>query len=184
MLMHDDARVVQRSEGHVRGYGLGLSRAEAVAAAEAAGYTLEPLAAGMSRPHVLGRSADGRCRVELIGPEPRIFKAVLVADLAGDVTAAAAWFLAAFAPDWQDAPAWLAAQLPDVIGGGEAETHLLRLHVWLRRLGHQPAVILTLSWVPDEGAGCTRAVARGRSIPTPADDARYAQGVSRLWSDR
>ena len=184
MLMHDDARVVRRSEGHVRDDGLGLSRAEAVAAAEAAGYTFAPLAAGMSRPHVTGRSADGRCRVELIGPETHVFKAVLVANLAGDVTAAAAWFLAAFAPDWRDAPAWLTAQLSDAVRGGEAETHLLRLHVWLRRLGHQPAVILTLSWVPDAGAGRSRAVARGRSIPTPADDIRGAQGGSRLWSDR
>ena len=141
--------MARRGEGRVRDYGLDIARSDAVAAARTAGYSFEPLAAGTGRPHLAGRSADGRRRIELIGPEERVFKAVLVADLTTDVVAAAAWFLATFAPDWQEASTWLSARLPDVAGGGDVEARLPRLHGWLRPLGHQPAAILTLTWVPD-----------------------------------
>ena len=141
-----------RREREVRVYGLGMSRAEAVAAAQAAGYAFDPFAAGTGRPHMVGRSADGHCRVELIGPEARIFKAALMADLGDDVVAAAAWFLTAFAPDWREAPAWLAARLPDVARGGHAEVRLAGLYAHLRRMGRRPMAILTLSWLPNERA--------------------------------
>ena len=141
--------MAHRGAGRVRDYGLDITRSNAVAAARAAGYAFELPAAGTSRPHLVGRSADGSHRIELIGPEERVFKAVLVADLTTDVVAAAAWFLATFAPDWQDAPTWLSARLPDVARGGDAEARLPRLHAWLRPMGHQHAAILTLTWVPD-----------------------------------
>ena len=151
--MGGGALMPEGRESEMRVFGLGMSRAEAVAAAQAAGYTFEPFAAGSGRPHVVGRSADGGCRIELIGPQERIFKAVLMADLDDDVAASAAWFLAAFAPEWREAPAWFAARLPDVASGGDAEAHQTRLHVLLRPMGHRHAAILTLSWVPDEPAG-------------------------------
>ena len=141
-----------RHTGAGRVYGLDLSRAEAVAAAQAAGYTFAPLATGAGRPHLVGWSADGQCRVELIGPEARTFKATLVADPADDMVTATAWFLTAFAPDWRDGPAWLTAHLPEVVRDGEAEAYLPRLHVRLRRMGHRPSLIFTLSWVSDGSA--------------------------------
>ena len=161
-------------ESEIRVYGLGISRVEAVAAAEATASTFAPLAAGPERPHIVGRSADGGCRVELIGPEARVFKAVLMADLEGDVPVAAAWFLGAFVPDWRDAPAWLAAGLPDVARGGGAEARLARLHVQLRRMGHLPTAILSLSWVPGKPNGIACAVERRPSAPTPTTRARRA----------
>jgi hypothetical protein len=140
--MHDTAA------SRLRTAGLGLSRAAAVARAAAAGYTFAPLAPGPARPHLVGRSADGRHRVGLIGPADRIFKAVLMADLDGEVTTAATWFLATFAPDWRDAPRWLAAWLPLVAAGGQADAALVRLQVRCSRMRNRPVVVLSLAWVP------------------------------------
>ena len=141
--------MADQHKGRTRNYGLGISRSDALAAARAAGYACTPPAPGRGRPHAVARSSDGSHYIELIGPEARVFKAVLVADLTADVTAVAAWFLATFAPDWPEAPAWLGARLPDVAAGCAAEARLPRLHARLRRLGHQHAAILTLTWAPD-----------------------------------
>ena len=134
----------------IRVYGLGPTRDEAMAALGAAGYSfrLEPGSPERpGRPHAVGRSADGRRRVELIGPEGHVFKAVLIDDLAPDV-AAAAQFLGYFAPDWDGACRWFSRHLPRLSHRASVETALPRLHVHLRKMGQRDKVVLTLSWTP------------------------------------
>lgn len=139
-----------------RVYGLGPARVDAMEAFQATGYSFRPQAGSPGRPgrpHAVGLRAEGKHRIELIGPEEHIFKAVLIADLTADVQAAAAQFLGYFAPDWDDAGNWFARQSPLLAHGAGVEASLPRLHVHLRKMGHQDKAVLTLSWVPGSSDG-------------------------------
>ena len=136
----------------IRSYGLGMTRADATKMLGEMGYTFQgPTGSSQEpkRPHAVGRSADGKHSIELIGPEERIFKAVLLADLSVDVQDVAARFLSYFVPDWSDASLWLSSNLPQLSQHESAETRMPHLQVHLRRTGNQHKAALTLSWIPD-----------------------------------
>jgi hypothetical protein len=151
--------------GGVRTYGLGMTRADAVSAFEALGYTFRSPASPTGRPrrpHAIGQMSGGQRRIELIGPEERIFKAVLIADLDDNERGAAAPFLRTIAPDWGEGPDWFAQQIAARAHLSGVATALPGLEVWLRAMGGRDQVVLTLNWVPRSGDNLTVAEAGGR----------------------
>ena len=132
------------------------TRAQAQAVCEQLGFRLA-LAQSPSRrpqrPRLIGTNQDSTARIELIGPDEVIFKAMLLASHVAQPAPAANQafgqmrdFIDAWLPSWTDGRAWLSAHYAPAEPQSPAETRFGDVVISLRSAQNSAATALTVSY--------------------------------------
>jgi hypothetical protein len=150
------------------------TRAQAQAVCEQLGFRLAPAQSSSrrpQRPRLIGTNQDRTARIELIGPDEVIFKAVLLASRdvqtasdSGGALPLMCDFVHAWLPTWTNGRAWLAAHYALTGTQPSAEVSFGDIVISLRSAEHGAATALSLSYA-FFGQEHTRAAAAEAGMP-------------------
>jgi hypothetical protein len=132
------------------------SRADAQAICEQLGFRLAPAQSSSrrpQRPRLIGTNHDSTARIELIGPDEVIFKAVLLVSRDGQAAPAVDRALAmirdfvhTWLPTWTDGRAWLAGHYAPTGPQPSIDAHFGDVVISLRSAQNGAAAALTVSY--------------------------------------